>query len=249
MQWLAELIGWPWYGHVGVLVVAGLVFYGLFSLLFRVMGRLVPGLGRLRQKRLRRPIALALAAALVLTDVVRTGRTAHRLCREQGGLHVFRTVEAEGFYGSSGIEYWSKYGFKFVESGLTKNGVSHWTMKNGKVQHRYVPEPTARYQWIGKENHVPVAPLIARSSSHVIDRRTGEELGTLVWFSIYPGWVERWLIGATFGDVRPWICGWDAPEGKGEYWSAKKKWVYGSDDLIKGTIRPIRYTREVTNEN
>ncbi len=231
MQWLAELIGWPWYGHVGVLVVAGLVFYGLFSLLFRVMGRLVPGLGRLRQKRLRRPIALALAAALVLTDVVRTGRTAHRLCREQGGLHVFRTVEAEGFEGSTSIEYWSKYGFKYVD-GYGKR----FMLVDGKRTVIPVPKGGAsRYSWGNKENHVPVAPLIARSSSHVIDRRTGEELGTLVWFSIYPGWVERWLIGATFGDVRPWICGDRLDPSKPRY---NNHYTYS--DLVMAVIKPVR---------
>ena len=235
MQWLAELIGWPWYGHVGVLVVAGLVFYGLFSLLFRVMGRLVPGLGRLRQKRLRRPIALALAAALVLTDVVRTGRTAHRLCREQGGVHIYKTVEAEGFLGASSIEYWSKYGFRYVEGGGTRGRKFRATIENGKVVDREVPEYISRYQWKGKENHVPVAPLIARSSSHVIDRRTGEELGTLVWFSIYPGWVERWLIGATFGDVRPWICGDRLDPSKPRY---NNHYTYS--DLVMAVIKPVR---------
>ncbi|RMG33875.1 MAG: hypothetical protein D6720_10620 [Gammaproteobacteria bacterium] len=239
MHWLTDLIGWPWYTNWYPLVIGILFFLWLFMLLFRVLESHIPRARWLLDRRIRLPLALVLACAVVLTDVIQIGRTANRLCREQGGLHVFRTVEAEGFYGSSSIEYWSKYGFKYVESGLTQNGVSHWTMEGEKVQHRYVPEPTARYQWKGKENHRPLTLRLSRSSSHVIDRQTGEELGTLVWFTIYPGWVDRFVLGHLPGEFTPWICGWDAPNGKGQYWPARKKWVYSSDDLIKGTIKPI----------
>ena len=109
----------------------------------------------------------------------------------------------------------------------------------GKAVDEEVPEYISRYQWKGKENHVPITPLIERSSSHVIDRQTGEELGTLVWFTIAKGWFDRLAMVVLPGESNPWICGKDVPKPQmklfGEY--------YYSDDLIKAVITPRKDTQ------
>ncbi len=130
-------------------------------------------------------------ASLPWWDVYQTGAKVTRLCHDEGVLHIYRTVEADGFLGGSSIEYWSKYGFKYVEGGGTKHRKFRASIKDGKAVDEEVPEYISRYQWKGKEDHVPITPLIERSSSHVIDRQTGEELGTLVWFTIEKGWFDR----------------------------------------------------------
>jgi len=217
-------------GLLGYLLYVPVVVIGiglLYGLLLRHIGAGV----------LRWGTTVTLAVTLLslpFWDVLAIGYEADKLCKEQGGLHVYKTVEAEGFYGSSGIKYWSKYGFRYVESGKTAKGISHWTLANGEVQHRYIPEPTSRYQWKGAENHIQVAHQIERSSSHVIDRQTGEVLGDLVYFSIDPGWFDRLFLGLLPVEFNPWICGDEVPADKRVKYGKR----YGIIALIKATLKP-----------
>ena len=218
------------------------VYLPLMAVLLALLYRLL--LRRVRPTAMKWSLLAMLAVGLTLLpwwDVYRTGSQVTELCRNEGGLHVYRTVEADGFLGASSIEYWSRYGFKYVEGGGTGNRKFRATIRDGQAVDEEVPEYISRYQWKGKENHVPIAPLIERSSSHVIDRQSGGELGTLVWFTIGKGWFDRLAMGFLPGEANPWICGWDAPPQQGQYWEAKKKWVYSSDDLIKGTIQPLSH--------
>ena len=233
MNWFTELIGWPWYTFGWPLAIGILVFLPAVLFLLRFFGREFSWIGFLLKARFRWPIALSIVFTLVCGDVVQIGREANKICREQGGLHIYKTVEADGFYGSSAIKYWLAYGFKYVESGKSKNGISHWTWKDGRKQHRYVPQPTSRYEWTGAEYRTRINTWIYRSASHVIDRQTGKELGRLVWFSVYPGWFERWLL--SLFNEQSWICGEEVPQEKQNLYGTK----YDLIDLIEATIKPV----------
>ena len=237
MNWFTELIGWPWYTFGYPLVIGVLIFLPVVLFVLRFIGRHVPGTSLLLKPWFRWPLALTVVFAIVCGDVVQIGREANKVCREQGGLHIYKTVEAEGFYGSSGIKYWSEYGFKYVESGLSKDGVSHWTWVDGKKRHRYVSQPLSRYEWRGTGKRTRVDTWIYRSVSRVVDRQTGEELGRLVWFSVYPGWFERWLF--SMFNEQSWICGEEAPKEEQAVYGAK----YDLVDLIEATIKPLSEKR------
>lgn len=200
--------------------------------LWQVYSRL---LRRLTQPWLRRAL-MFVTTATVLTvpfwDVIAIGREAERLCKEQAGLHVYKTVDAEGFLGDSTIEFWSKYGFKYVESG-GGNLMSRYTLQNGKARHERVQEFISRYELKKGENHVVFGKHFARSSEVVIDRQSGVVLGDLVYFAIYPGMFDSFFIGVTGtgSGFSPWHCGNEPTKGQ-------EVLRLGGTDVVLATIRP-----------
>jgi hypothetical protein len=190
---------------------------------------------RLSQPWLRRALVFV-ATATVLTapfwDVIAIGREAARLCKEQAGLHVYRTVSAEGFVGDSAIDFWSKYGFKYVESG-GGNMMSRYTFQDGKATHERVQEFIGRYELKKGDNHVAIGKYFARSSEIVVDRQTGEVLGDLVYFAIYPGAFDSVVLHltGTGSGFSPWHCGNESTKGEDVL-------RLGGTDVVLATIRP-----------
>jgi hypothetical protein len=189
-------------------------------------------------------VSVALVVATVpLWDVFVLSFEAQRLCREQAGLKVYRTVEAEGFLGDSGIEIWSKYGYRYVESGGTLGRKFRDTMKHGKAVSDRVDEYISRYQLRAGDMHRVVGRYFSRTSQQVIDRGTGEVLGELVVFGIYPGWLDNIAIAATGmgSGFAPWHCGDEPSPGSGVL-------RLGGSDVVRATIKPIKSTREDREE-
>ena len=166
--------------------------------------------------------------SLPFWDVLTIAYEADKLCKEQGGLHVYKTVEAESFAGSTGIEYWSKYGFKYLEAYGKRI-----TLRDGKPHYESVDiaKYKSRYQYYGAVEDV--VGRFERSRYIVDDRRTREKLGELVTFSIYPGWFDRLFLGLLPVEFNPWICGEEPPPGVTKY----GEHLY-SDDLIRATVKP-----------
>ena len=180
--------------------------------------------------------------SLPFWDVLAIGYEADKLCKEQGGLHVYKTVEAEGFLGSSGIKYWSKYGFKYVEDGGTRDRKFRITLVKGKPKYEQISVYTSRYQSRGGK-YEAISRHFGRFRYFVQNRQTGEVLGDLVYFSISPGWFDHLFLGLLPVEFNPWICGWEAPLGEGEYSPAHGKRLYSYRDLVRATIKP-RHRRE-----
>lgn len=221
-DWFIDQLGLPWYALVWPQVVLGL---GLLWLLLKLLARWVP----LRWWQ-RWALALPIAFIAVNWDVWLVSREANRLCREQGGLHVYKTVEAEGLAGETSIKYWSQYGFTYVDGGGKR-----YTLVGDEEHVEPVPEgQRARYGAGTYENYAPVAPRIHRSGSHVIDLETGEELGKHVTFSIGRSWADRWLPGLLPMEHTPWICGKWVPEELQDRYGK----TYGVKDLIIATVIP-----------
>ncbi|WP_020677438.1 hypothetical protein [Geopsychrobacter electrodiphilus] len=179
---------------------------------------------------------LVLVALVLLTlpfwDVYMIGRDAERLCREEGGLHVYKTVEAEGFLGDSSIEVWSKFGFQYVESG-GGDKMSRYTMVNGKPVHQRVQKFISRNQLKSGDNHRVIDKYFARTSYQVIDIQSDEVLGELVAFSIYPGWWDNIIIGlsGSGSGFHPWSCG-NEPTQKSDVLRL------GGSDVVRATLKP-----------
>jgi hypothetical protein len=192
-------------------------------------------LGRLQTPWLRGGAILSVTTTIIsipIWDVLAISREAARLCNEQAGMHIYRTVEADGFLGSSAIEQWSKFGFKYVENGGGEK-MSRYTLQDGKIVHERIQQFASRYQAKTGENHVVINKHFARSSERVIDRHSGEVLGELVYFSIYPGRLDNLFIGLTGArsGFSPWFCGDEPPPGSNIL-------RLGSSDVILATIKP-----------
>ena len=224
MTGLGHLVYWVLYlpASLGVSILA-------HQLLFK----------RISNRWLRWGIALPLAffiATAPLLNVYSISMQAQQLCRAQGGLHVYKVVEAEGFLGEGSAERWTKYGFKYVESG-GGDKMSRYTMQDGKVVHQRIQEFISRYQSKTGDNHVVLGKYFARSSELVIDRQTKEVLGELVFFSIYPGWLDNIAIGLTGlgSGFTPWSCGDEPPTGH--------KDGLGYGDVVMATIKPVKLNK------
>lgn len=187
-------------------------------------------------------VTLALLVAVVVGtnwDVFVTGQQAKRLCEEQGGLHVYKTVKAEGFLGDGQIKLWSYYGFKYVETGGTQGRRFRVTLKNGKPKYSQVKEYISRYRIGGSPREKFIAYHISRHSINVQDRKTNEILGELVTLSIYPGWFDSRIRRLLGGGTEVLLCGNEAPPGKGSLQAESGRHLLGYDDLVKATIKPI----------
>ncbi|MGH8120044.1 MAG: hypothetical protein ACRESK_05445, partial [Gammaproteobacteria bacterium] len=79
------------------------------------------------------------------TDVIYISLKARKLCREEAGLHVYKTVAAEGFLGDISIDYWAKYGFRYVESYFQRRKTI-FTLQDGTIVRETVPEFISRYE-------------------------------------------------------------------------------------------------------
>jgi hypothetical protein len=182
-----------------------------------------------------RGVLVFVTSAIVLTvpfwDVIAIGREAERLCKEQAGLHIYKTAEAEGFVGG-GIGYWSKYGFTYTETGGRGEEKFRYTIKDGKEVKEQVPEYISRYQLqVGADVQL-IGKHFSRNSQRVIDRQTNEVLGELLIIKIYPGRFDSIFIGltGTGSGFKPWLCGYEPPPGRTEKWSFR--------DVVIETLKP-----------
>lgn len=165
-------------------------------------------------------------------DIYRIGQQAKRLCTEQAGLHVYKAAETDGFLGTSSIEYWSDYGFSYVETGGTKGRKFRVTLRDGEPHYERIPDYQSRYQSRGGMQD-QVSRHFVRLRYVVEDRQTDELLGELITFTIYPGWLDSLVVGALGFSWSPWICGDEPALGVTKY---GKQLL--SDDVIKATLKP-----------
>ena len=80
--------------------------------------------GRFGWKIVGRFMVVALSGLAVLFtifhwDIILTGIYVNRLCKKEGGLRVYETVEVEGFL-SPFPQQWFEYGFSFIEESRYK---------------------------------------------------------------------------------------------------------------------------------
>lgn len=183
-------------------------------------------------------ILLVLSVIGMYWDVYLIGQRAKVLC-EQTGLKVYRTVEAEGFLGENDIEYWNKYGFKYVEFEdryvWPKPKFYRYTLdSNDQKRKEEVAAPISRYEFMQLER-LPVAKKFpdnhfAKARLKIIDRVTGEMIAEYVFYNIYPGWVDGFFLSRTGLTFIPWSCRSDKSVGP-------------VHKLIISTIKPAQLSR------
>ena len=170
-------------------------------------------------------------------DVYRLSSEATRLCVEQGGLHVYKKEKAEGFIGSSSIQYWSKYGFNYLEGGDERNKF-RWTISNGNVLREKIQDFKSQYILKITKNNKPITNYFRKSIYQVNELNSGEELGNLVIFRIHPTIIDTVLLNIFGGSIIFWDCGNVVSAGKGSSVPISAKYIYGPNDLIKATLIP-----------
>jgi hypothetical protein len=190
-------------------------------------------------KFLRWSIPLALAVFLIsapLLEIFYISYKASRLCRAHAGLKVYKTAQADGFRWDYDIEYFSKYGFSFVESGggTPDNPIiTRHTIEDGKPVATRVKQYASEYERKYKDP-VVLYKYFSMESIMVVSIQTGEVYGELVRIDIYPSFIDSFFIGltGTGSGFSPWHCGEEAtPE-----------YPKGIDinELILATLKPAR---------
>lgn len=190
------------------------------------------GWRRLLQGRARITATLLLAAVLLSLpwwDVVLIGLRAQRLCAERAGLHVFKTVEAEGFLNGR-IGPYAKHDFSFTEDTGIGGKKYRYFMQDDQVQAVEIPDFASRYELQTGARFQIIEEKFRPESALVVDRQNGEVISELVIVHIYPGWLDsilRWVLDA---ESPPWTCGDEPPSG-----ASPKLSPY---DLVVETIKP-----------
>lgn len=215
-------------GYVIVYVPLALFISFLIAILLRKL-----------PKFLRWSIPLALAVFLIsapLLEIFYISYKASRLCRAHAGLKVYKTAQADGFRWSENIEFFSKYGFSFVESGggTPDNPIiTRHTIEDGKPVVTQVKQYASEYE-ITYKDPVVLYKYFSMESDMVVNIRTREVLGELVRIDIYPSFIDSLFIGltGTGSGFSPWHCGEEATPEYPNRVSYK--------ELILATLKPAR---------
>jgi hypothetical protein len=221
-----EIFGMSYYTHG-----FGLIFVAPFAIWFGI-ALLLTLVRILRGKRPFISINLCLSAVmvfisfiLVFWDVYQIGQQATKLCNKKAGLHVYRTAEAESVLGLSGIEHWSKYGFKFVEYEDVLKNKTRYFLDNGKPAYKKVDEFLSQYELVITRKNL--TSKIKIHQYQIVYRSTYEVLGETSQLSIAGGWADMFFYGITGFSYSPWICKGD---GMGDS---------SPIDIVKHVLKPI----------
>ncbi len=161
-------------------------------------------------------------------DVYQISKEAERLCREEAGLHVYKTVEAEGLVGLSSIDYWSQYGFEYLEKESIGGQKTRFMLVDGEVVFEEVEDFLSRYEFFTKLE--VIEKPFNRGRKIIKDRQTGEVLGEIVSFAVYPGWLDSRLLGILSFSWSPAGC-------DGDYAPEPQKSTLYIDDLVGAVIK------------
>jgi hypothetical protein len=137
-------------------------------------------------------------------DVYLIGQQATKLCKEQAGLHVYKTVEADGFIGDSSIDYWSKFGFKFVEYQMGNGEKYRYVLLNGDVKKISVDNLLSSYEIISSDSIV--TNKISEYSYAIVDVNSKQVISSLKKYSIDCGWSDMVMYSVSGFSYTPWIC-------------------------------------------
>jgi hypothetical protein len=218
-----EIFGTHYYtAGIGLILVSPFLLWFAISLLSFLI-RWMAGAPVKRRSLVVSFIWTIVMLTVVYLDVFIIGQKAARLCNKYGGMHVYRTAEAESFIGDM-IEGWAEYGFKFTER-RSDEGKIRYFYENGKPTYKMVDEFLSQYELVMHSYYI--APRIEILKLEVKDRETHEILGESIEYSIDGGWADMLFYNVTGFSYSPWIC-------SGKY----KRQLYPSD-IVKATLKPI----------
>lgn len=192
--------------------------------------------GILWRRRLGLVAKVALATAIPLItlalltwDVCITSTQMAALCPSEG-LHIRRTVATDSILTNFGSpEAFLKSGFRLVE--LRRAGRTLvYSIKDGSVsrevfetsREEYVPKSRYEFVW-GQPQALPGYRNIGSTRSYARDRETGDELGSALTYTAYPGWFDK----MTFQKLQLFV--WQCPNSS----------AFPHAELFQKAIRPL----------
>jgi len=197
-------------------------------------------------------IVLFTLEVILFWDVVWVAHESKRLCKEEGGLHVYKTVQVDSIKFSLNREKAIK---EKLDGGYSAVIVPDWTVKPIKL-YRYslekdhlikqeIPKYVERfrvksnYQNPSHKNRFDypskkLTRYIKKTRYFVEDTESGEILSELVYFSIYPGKIDSYLIKKSGLSFTPWFCGNEQVVD-----GIKTGKRLSSSQLLEATLRPM----------
>lgn len=156
-------------------------------------------------------IAILLAYAIPLGDVTIHSIAMAKVC-PSAGLHIYKTVEVDGFIGSTALR---DTPYRFNESPtLRPDGSYYWRrfekQPDGSISVTDLEKPTAEYEvltgggyaeysGLKLDSHYDQVTHASNSRWVIRNRATGEILSEWLFFRTLPGWLDRILVYRWFG--------------------------------------------------
>jgi len=167
------------------------------------------------------------AFVIAYGDVYLIARDAKRLCEQEAGLKVYRTVEAEGFAGVSDIEFWAEKGFSYLETVESSGRQWRHQVLNGKPTSEEVSSLASELELV--HHSEPVDLRIAREKESLVFRSSGEVAAELLSFRIFPGFWDRLFVRGS---------GWTPPMCEGPAVKSIYERSLTYKDLIFAALKP-----------
>lgn len=165
------------------ILVLGAAYFGIA--LYVTFAKVKPWWGKV--------VALVVFAMIPTVDAVYGRAKLRQMCKEEGGLKVYRVVQdVEGFFSDSLNEsLLKKYDFSFIESpGLTSGlFIRYIKLPSGQIVKERTGDIKSKYE----ARFFPGNPrdVYMKDAFRVTVRDTNEILGVVINFNYAGGWVER----------------------------------------------------------
>lgn len=134
-------------------------------------------------------------AAIVIAygDVYLIALEARRLCRDEAGMKVYRTIQAEGILGAASVRDVKDIGIKFVEW-KTRMGrpIARERYESGEYRREKFVEFLSQVEFTSRE--MRRSPWVVESKDLLIDRRDNSILSEIIAFKFYPAWLDTLLL-------------------------------------------------------
>lgn len=146
---------------------------------------------------------LMLAYAIPLGDVTYNSLAMAKVC-PSAGLHIYRTVEVDGYVDSGSEITLRQSPYKFIESPQLKvDGSYYWDryekQSDGTISRIRLEQPTAANEIVYEQWHVDKERDVETSRYVVRNRISGETLAEWNLFNPLHGWLDRILVYRWFG--------------------------------------------------
>ncbi len=147
-----------------------------------------------------KPLIIIGAFLAVTADGYLGRRKLEKMCQEQGGLHIYKTVNnVEGFeqnmnISSSWDERFNDY--SFIEGKSDTSGKVNRITRNSSGKVVYEKDVNAKSRYLVIYNHTPKIDANYRLlSEQIVDKKTKEILAEVKSFAYRGGWADRFVTG------------------------------------------------------
>lgn len=150
------------------------------------------------------------AIVVAYGDVFLIGLEARRLCRDEAGMRVYRTIQAEGILGGGSVRDLVGMGIKFVERDTPMGRpIERVRYENGEYKREELTEFLSEVEF--EMRSIRRSRWVVESRDLLIERSNGAVLSEIVAFKFYPAWLDSWLLKVLGFSWAPPRCDDDYP--------------------------------------